>query len=300
MDISTHINTLIKFHECVVIPEFGGFISNYKSAKYDNQRNTFSPPSKEIVFNTKINKNDGLLINHLVDNERISYSEAHRVISNFVEQTWTRLYKGETIEMKNLGSFKLDRNGAVFFTATTSFELVEVYGLKEFNYQSTVFDNPIPTYQPRPAIRAIQHRGNTLKIAASISLLVALSFFPMKNNKLQLHTSTLNPITAFTESKPENTEIKEEVKTEVPATAAIEINKVAPYILIGGNFQLLENANLLSDELSKLGHKPEIIHLNNGNYRVAIDSYADYDTALKAMETYRLSHPGSMVWVSKR
>ena len=76
MDISKHLSTLLKFHECVIIPDFGGFISNYIPSRFDPFRNVFLPPTKEIVFNSKINKNDGLLINHLVETEAVMVSDA--------------------------------------------------------------------------------------------------------------------------------------------------------------------------------------------------------------------------------
>ena len=86
MNLATHISYLLKFHECVIIPEFGGFVSNYKPAQFDSIRNTFIPPGKEIIFNSKINKNDGLLINYLVDVEKIGYHQAQLIVLNFVDR----------------------------------------------------------------------------------------------------------------------------------------------------------------------------------------------------------------------
>jgi len=300
MDISIHISSLLRFHECVIIPEFGGFISNYKPAVFNSNTNTFTPPLKEVVFNSKINKNDGLLVNYLVENEGIGYKEAHQFIQNFVDQAHFHLAKGESIEWKNFGNFKMDKSGNVIFTATTTFDFIDAYGLKEFNYQPLNVNQQITAYQPRAAVRVIHHRGNAIKIAASVALLLTLSLFPMKNEKQHLQTSDLNPISAIIDSEPTVVETQVIKSDPIISEPVIEENKVAPYILIGGNFQLEENAKTFLAELQNIGHHPEIIRLSNGNFRVAIDSYFDYQKALDAMETYRTNNPGSQAWVSKR
>ena len=101
MNFSKHISDLLKYHECVIIPEFGGFISNYKPAQYNRVKNTFSPPSKEVVFNAKINKNDGLFINHIVEVENVGYHQAEMAVLNFVDRTLRSLNNGEKVSLKD-------------------------------------------------------------------------------------------------------------------------------------------------------------------------------------------------------
>ena len=54
MDITKYIKELLFLHDCVILPGFGGFVANYKSAKIDEIRNVFFPPSKDIGFNREI------------------------------------------------------------------------------------------------------------------------------------------------------------------------------------------------------------------------------------------------------
>ena len=49
--ISKYISELLFLHDCVIIPEFGGFVGNNKSAVLNEITRTISPPSKEILFN---------------------------------------------------------------------------------------------------------------------------------------------------------------------------------------------------------------------------------------------------------
>ena len=65
MQLSKYISELLLSHECVTVPALGSFISTFKSAHYDLTNEKFYPPSKNISFNSQINKNDGLLAKHI-------------------------------------------------------------------------------------------------------------------------------------------------------------------------------------------------------------------------------------------
>ena len=56
-----YISELLFLHDCVIVPEFGGFIGNRKSAQLNKTTNSLTPPSKQILFNTNLKTNDGLL-----------------------------------------------------------------------------------------------------------------------------------------------------------------------------------------------------------------------------------------------
>ena len=70
--ISKYISELLFLHDCVIIPEFGGFVGNNKSAVLNEITGTIFPPSKEILFNPNLKSNDGLLINKISISEGIS------------------------------------------------------------------------------------------------------------------------------------------------------------------------------------------------------------------------------------
>ena len=76
--IDTYISELLFLHDCVIIPEFGGFVGNNKSAVLNKNTNTIYPPSKDILFNKNLRKNDGLLINHIANSEVISNKKSKR------------------------------------------------------------------------------------------------------------------------------------------------------------------------------------------------------------------------------
>ena len=301
MNISKHISTLLKFNECVVIPDFGGFISNYVPAKFDHKKNAFMPPSKEIVFNSKISKNDGLLINQLVEAEGIAYHDAQMMISNWVDDALKALNHGEKIELEGVGFIEFDRNGSFLFHSEAENFLVDAYGLKEFSFPKITRSIYNETYQPRPAIRATTIGKNVVKVAASIAILLALSIFPMKRENFKFQSSTVNPIVTMTESNsvPVQEKVAEEVKAPEPEIVKTE-KKAGEFILVGGSFQKSANALAFKEELISEGHNAEIFELKNGMFKVAIDSYASRQEAIDAMKSYRESHPGSEAWVGTR
>ena len=63
--VEYYISELLFLHDCVIIPNFGGFVGNPKSAKLNKITGVLSPPSKQILFNANLKTNDGLLITHI-------------------------------------------------------------------------------------------------------------------------------------------------------------------------------------------------------------------------------------------
>ena len=80
--IDTYISELLFLHDCVIIPEFGGFVGNNKSAVLNKNTNTIYPPSKKILFNKNLRTNDGLLINHISNSEVISNEKSKELVYN--------------------------------------------------------------------------------------------------------------------------------------------------------------------------------------------------------------------------
>ena len=75
MALATYIKDLLYRYDCVIVPDFGGFISNKISAKINEQSHTFYPPSKQLGFNHHLTHNDGLLANYVASAENISFEK---------------------------------------------------------------------------------------------------------------------------------------------------------------------------------------------------------------------------------
>ena len=55
MNLDKYIEDLLYRNECVVIPNFGAFITSTNSTNI-NSEGVFTPPSKSISFNKKLRK----------------------------------------------------------------------------------------------------------------------------------------------------------------------------------------------------------------------------------------------------
>lgn len=295
MNLIKEIALLLNYYECVIIPDFGGFISNYKPACYNPNTHTFDPPSKELVFNSKINHNDGLLVNQIVNSQGVDYAQANLAVSRFVDRLFAKLGQGESIQFENIGSFEFDKNGNIVFVSQGRFELSDAYGLQHFSLEPLSHKANLSVYRTRPAVSPMRNRKDALKIAASVVLLLGLSLFPLKNENLNLDTSNLNPVMIMAESAAPKSQEKLSYEDESKAETFTH-----QFVLVGGSFSQYENAETLQLRFKNQGYKPEIIDMKDGLYRVIVDSYSNKEAALSAMENYRTRYPSSGVWVSTR
>ncbi len=291
MNIEKEIIDLLNYHECVIVPDFGAFISNYRPAVYNAHTGSFTPPSKDVVFNSKIQSNDGLLINHIAEKYDVSFGKAAIALGNYTTNIYRTLNKGEKVHFDHLGYIEFDRSGALIYTQTQSINLADSYGLKQFNYLPASNNSESSIFVSRPAVGRTYKHVDILKIAASITLLFALSVFPLKNDTLHIQSSNLNPFNAFTQT--------EKTLTTQTKQKSIETIK-APWVLIAGSFSNIENARILERSFNTKGYNAEILETDDGIFRVAFDSYFDRNEAITAMENYRSTNPESGVWVSIR
>lgn len=133
--ITNYLKELLNDNECVIIPEFGAFISKRHSATIDYANNRFLPPYKEIVFNDKLKNDDGILADFISKKENISKEEASNKIHEFVNQSVAILDVNSELELVDLGKF-ININGNFIFNAKDDVNILgDSFGLTEFNYQ---------------------------------------------------------------------------------------------------------------------------------------------------------------------
>ena len=113
--ITNYLIELLNDHECVVVPEFGAFISKRHSATIDYATHRFMPPYKEVAFNKMLSNNDGLLVGMIAEKEHISEELALAKIQNFVNQSVAILDVNFELELQGLGKFiNINGNSFVF------------------------------------------------------------------------------------------------------------------------------------------------------------------------------------------
>lgn len=130
MDISRHISKLLFTHDCVIVPGFGGFVSNYQPTRVNKLQHQFYPPCKHILFNPALTKNDGLLANEMARGEAVEYEEALQEILAFSRDTLRTLEQSKPFVFTNIGTFAFDSDGTLQFTQDHTINyLTDVYGM---------------------------------------------------------------------------------------------------------------------------------------------------------------------------
>ena len=133
--ITNYLKELLNDNECVIIPEFGAFISKRHSATIDYASHRFLPPYKEIVFNNKLTNNDEILVDFISKKESVSKEDSLTKIQNFVNQAVAILDVNNEFVMEGLGKIRKFGNDFVFEVSHNENLLGDSFGLTEFNYK---------------------------------------------------------------------------------------------------------------------------------------------------------------------
>jgi len=240
--MDNYISDLLYEYDCVIIPNLGGFVANYASAKIHPNQHIFSPPSKHIVFNKNLKNNDGLLANHIATVENKTYSEALASINDFVDKCLNLLESGKHFEIKNVGKFYFDDEQNIQFERQQDINyLLGSFGMTDFQSPSikreTVEKKIEKTFKDRPPLKNVVKKTKIKKLIPlliALPLLALLVFIPLKMNFLKdisVNYSNLNPFADTTQKniKSENSKQKSETvisdtvrKIEAPVVEEIK------------------------------------------------------------------------------
>ena len=298
MRLEKHIADLLKFNRFVVVPGLGSFISTYVSSSFNEESNRFFPPENQIVFNSQISKNDGVLASYLSKKESISYQESESIIFKYVDTTLDSLSKGTVINLNNLGTLSMDRHGNLVFEPTEKKDVFPlIFGLSDFEM------TPLSKLQQkqfhletRPMVDRVIKTRPFVRVAASVSLLIALSVLPFQNKQNYSFTDA-NLVNQIFNDKP--LVEKKAIADNVANTSAYQNNQSLNFQLIAGSFKSLKNAEQLIEELKNEGFTPKTIELDNGYIRVSMNSYPTIEEAKIALDKYMQNHPKSKIWINK-
>lgn len=115
MNLEKVISQLILKHACVIVPDFGGFISQRIPAVIDYKSKKILPPSKSVLFNKQLLSSDGLLIGVYAKESAISYDLASVEIKTTVSSWKSKLAEGQRIAIEHIGYLYLDKAAQVCF-----------------------------------------------------------------------------------------------------------------------------------------------------------------------------------------
>ena len=271
MNLANYINDLLYRYDCVIIPDFGGFVTNTIGAVVSENHN-FYPPKKQIGFNSHLAHNDGLLANYIASVENISFEKATTAISLSVIK-WKKKLQTEKVVLEKIGVLSLNTENKIIFEPEYSVNfLTASFGLSNFETEIVTRETKVtPLVIPVEKNRTIPV---FVKYAAAVALMFSLGFATFSglqehktNQKIALKKDALEKqiqAATFIISDPLPTINLSTVKKEV----------VKPYHIIAGAFQFEKNAEKKAQQLVKKGFKAKIIGKNKwGLTQVAFESF---------------------------
>ena len=304
--VEHYISELLFLHDCVILPNFGGFVGNPKSAELNKTTGMLSPPSKQILFNANLKTNDGLLITHISNQEGISQEVAKNEVDNYATKITNKLTSSKVLRIDKIGLFTLGKEGNIIFLQDS----VNNYSLDSFGMKATqnkaVLRETIIEEKIAATIQNIRTQSNNprvfLKAAAIIIPLIALSYISItqqdKINNVYTQMASLNPFENSIIAK-----VIPEVKIEFAATPIVEIieEDIAPikipqktYYIIAGAFSKKKNANKMLAKLKKWDYNTELVP--GGNLlRVSYNSFTNKADALIAL--HEIKQENSAAWL---
>ncbi len=148
MSLERELSELLHLHDCVIVPEWGGFLTHYRPARLNEARQVIDPPSKELGFNRHLVRNDGLLADHLARLTGNDFQAATASIATVVAAWQERLEREGRLELPHLGIFFRDAEGNLQFDPDRrSNYLRDAFGLRPL--RATVVERrPLPAEVP--------------------------------------------------------------------------------------------------------------------------------------------------------
>ncbi len=299
--VAHYISELLFLHDCVIVPEFGGFVGNKKSAQLNKTTGALTPPSKQILFNTNLKKNDGLLIAHISDQEKITQKEAKQKIQIFSSENNSKLSNSKVLRIAKIGLFTVGKEGNIIFLqdSTINYSL-DAFGMKPV-YKKAVIRKDETKKQVESTVQKIKNTTKNSQLlfraAAVIFPLVALSYLGIyqqeKINNVYNQMATLNPFTSneiiIEPTKKTPLEIKVDA-TPIDEETLTEVITKKTYYIIAGAFAEQKNANKMHSKLVNWNYSPDILKAGH-LLRVSYDSFNNREDALLALNKIKQDNP---------
>ncbi len=297
IELAGYIEKLLLENDCVIVPDFGGFIAHYQPAHYIKEENLYLPPMRTIGFNPRLTLNDGLLAQVYMQAYHTDFQNAARKIGKKVMELKDLLRQEGFVEMHGIGTLRCNiHNVYEFAPAESGILSPSLYGLGTFPLHpleqlavTATAGHKEPVTEKKQRTSHPSHRWirNVAAMAAGILLFFCLSV-PVENTyvdkgdyaslgsdrlfdaiRSQSLVTSLTPVSDLQE--PQKKEIlKNNQNTLKPATVKVE--KIAK-----------------TEEGAEVRTETPIARptSTNGNYHLIVSSLTTATSAQRVADDYR-------------
>ena len=184
IELERHIEVLLLNNDCVIIPNFGGFMVHHVEARYDEKDHIFLPPYRTLGFNPLLNMNDSLLAQSYIETYDISFPEAIKRIENEVDELNQILDNEGEYELNDIGTLHRNDMGSFDFIPCDAGILTPyLYGLSSFELES------LSSIKAKYNQETVKTEKETTNIPVGIQALEKANIFanqsPLYNNTVE-------------------------------------------------------------------------------------------------------------------
>lgn len=293
--IFKYLEFLLPIHNCVTIPDFGGFIIDAKSSLFNINNGLF--PQYGIVFNPDLNHNDGVITSYISKNEDISYNAACNRIRDFVKALHTELKAGKAVICGNIGILTTDNSGNITFLSNKDITYPAFYGLRPIGMKQLTDLNDV--------IRK-KKRNISIKYALGgmVAAIAAISIFTTSstdiNDKDYIVFSKASFISSITTPLSKSANTNEAIFNSDNKDNSIVLidNKILDlpvavrtyYIIIGGEENKAQAERLLK-KIRLTDFSDAAMIETPDRYRIYISSFEDKSQAEGFLSSFRKENP---------
>ena len=318
--INNYISSLLCEHNCVIIPGFGGFVANYKSARIESSSHSVYAPKKSILFNKSLQSNDGLLVNEIAFCEGLTFKQAKKELDKYVLDLKESLKLYKKVIIQEVGTLLYTSEGNILFVQSNSHNhLLDSFGLSTVQYPAINRTSIQEQFEEK--IKRIDKKRITsskkvwLKAAAVFLPLFMLSALGISNKeKIQTTYANLSPFSSSTTEIVETSKSYNPNKFDIESptnnieqavmsfyeakdnmvTTSINLDK---HFIIAGAFSSDKNAQKMIVKLknAKFGKSKIVNQSHSGLYRVCYDGFNNYTEALSALREIRKMNPSAWI-----
>lgn len=194
----SHIEFLLHDHNCVIIPDFGGFVVNGVSPQRDGIA-VFHAPVCELVFNRDLTHNDGLIAQLYMKNGNMTFESAMQKVAQDIQLLKRQLREQRHVDMGKLGAFDMHDDKRFVYTPG-EFIRPALFGLTRATLK--------PLIQMQPAVAAPKNENrqgwtrNAVITAAGAAAVILLMFLlPVSDTSLARQSARMLSETGWSKPK---------------------------------------------------------------------------------------------------
>ena len=306
MEIKSYINDLLYQYECVTIPEFGSFLTRKIPAKI-SFNGTFTPPKKEVSFNSLLKTNDGILAKHIAQKTNSNYESILKLINKKTIK-WIEKLELESLNFPGIGEMKLNNHGKIEFLPSNEINFYKnSFGLYSFKKNPLVNisynkkhdqimensnnDDLLFTPESKNKKRKIQYIKYSAIGLLIIVLIGSIYFFSdnyLSNQKLKEIEIAQKKIKSNVQKATFDIGKLSKVELNVNSNNSNKVSNLSSnekyFSVIAGSFRSINNAENKLNSLIKEGYKAEMAKKSSeGFHRVAYGRFISKKKAINLL-----------------